>query len=334
MISILSFVFKLISSIRNYLYDNNFLSINSINIPIISIGNLELGGTGKTPTVLFLAKSLLKNHYKPGIVSRGYKRSSSGQRLVTDGKKIFLSVEEAGDEPFLLAQNLKNIPIVVNKDRFAASNYLKSNFNVNVIVLDDAFQHRKIKRDIDILLINTNTPLKNLTLFPKGVLRESFVNYKRASVLLFCNKIKSNDKSINDFYNRINFKNKFSCSFIFNLYCTKSLSHLEPKTISENVFAFCGIGNPNSFFKTLQRMNIKLKVFKAFKDHQQYSKKIVNNLIDAIKRNNICYIITTEKDYIKLPNFFTAKFRVIILKLALNSNVNFEKYIIKKLSSL
>ena len=126
MISLLSFIFKLISSTRNFLYNNNFFIVKSINVPIISIGNLELGGTGKTPTVLYIAKFLLNNNYNPGIVSRGYKRSSSGQQLVTDGKNIFLSADEAGDEPFLLAQNLKNIPIVVNKDRFSASNYLKS----------------------------------------------------------------------------------------------------------------------------------------------------------------------------------------------------------------
>jgi len=334
MISLLSFIFKLISSTRNYLYNNNFFIVKSINVPIISIGNLELGGTGKTPTVLYVAKFLLNNNYNPGIVSRGYKRSSSGQQLVTDGKNIFLTADEAGDEPFLLAQNLKNIPIVVNKNRFSASNYLKSKFNVNVILLDDAFQHRKIKRDIDLLLINTNTPLKELTLFPSGVLRENFYNYKRASALLLCKKIKSNDESVNDFYKKIKFKNKFYCSFVFDLYCTKTFSYLDPKEIKENVFAFCGIGNPKSFFKTLNQLNIKLNILKTFKDHQLYSKKIVNNLIDTIKKNNIYYIITTEKDYIKLPKFFTTKFRIIILKLALDSNVNFNKYIIKKLNSL
>ena len=238
MISLLSFIFKLISSTRNYLYNNNFFIVKSINVPIISIGNLELGGTGKTPTVLYVAKFLLNNNYNPGIVSRGYKRSSSGQQLVTDGKNIFLTADEAGDEPFLLAQNLKNIPIVVNKNRFSASNYLKSKFNVNVILLDDAFQHRKIKRDIDLLLINTNTPLKELTLFPSGVLRENFNNYKRASALLLCKKIKSNDESVNDFYKKIKFKNKFYCSFVFDLYCTKTFSYLDPKEIKENVFAF------------------------------------------------------------------------------------------------
>ena len=333
MISLLSFILKLISSTRNYLYDNNFFKIKSINIPIISVGNLELGGTGKTPTVLFLAKFLSKNNYNPGIVSRGYKRSSSGQQLVTDGKKIFLSVKEAGDEPFLLAQNLKNIPIVVNKDRFFASNYLKSKFNVNIILLDDAFQHRNIKRDIDILLINTNTPIKNLNLFPSGVLRENFNNYRRASVLLLCDKIKSNEP-INNFYKKIRFKNKFSCYFVFDLYCTKTFSYLKPKEIKENVFAFCGIGNPNSFFKTLQELNIKSNILKAFKDHQKYNRKVVDNIIDTITKNNIYYVITTEKDYIKLPKFFTAQFRIIILKLALETNVNFENYIIKKLNSL
>ena len=97
---------------------------------------------------------------------------------------------------------------------------------------------------------------------------------------------------------------------------------------------FCGIGNPKSFFKTLNQLNIKLNILKTFKDHQLYSKKIVNNLIDTIKKNNIYYIITTEKDYIKLPKFFITEFRIIILKLALDSNVNFNKYIIKKLNSL
>ena len=113
---IFSFFLNIITSFRNFLYNKKILPIYSINIPVISIGNLELGGTGKTPVVLYLALFLSRNNFKPGIVSRGYKRTSSGQQLVTDGKKIFLSADEAGDEPFLLAQNLKNIPIVVNKD--------------------------------------------------------------------------------------------------------------------------------------------------------------------------------------------------------------------------
>ena len=144
-----------------------------------------MGGTGKTPVVLYLSKLLLKNGFKPGIISRGYKRNSKGQQIVSDGvvQKI-LNPKKAGDEPYLIAKSIKGVPIIVNKNRVYSAKYIIKKFNVDVIILDDAFQHRKINRSIDIVLLNVNTPLNKLKPFPLGLLRENFKNIFRYRALI------------------------------------------------------------------------------------------------------------------------------------------------------
>ena len=182
----------------------------------------------------------------------------------------------------LFTMNLK--PIVVNKNRLAGSKYLKSSFNINIIILDDAFQHRKINRDLDILLLNINTPIKNLFIFPKGLIRESFNNYKRADVLLLCDKYINNNFYDKKFYNELNVNNKFFVSFKFVFINTKNNSYFNPDLFDENIFAFCGIGDPQSFKNTLLSFDLNLKIFKAFKDHQNFNKKIVSYIVNVCKK--------------------------------------------------
>ena len=181
---LLSLVYKSLIAIRNYCYDSNLFNIHSIDCPVISIGNLSIGGTGKTPLTIYLAKILINNGFQPGIISRGYRRISKEEIVVSDGKKIHKDWRLCGDEPFMIAKLLSNVPIIVNNNKVVSSKRLIKDFNVNVILLDDAFQHRKIARDVDIVLYNSTINKKDLCLLPLGILREPIKNISRANIII------------------------------------------------------------------------------------------------------------------------------------------------------
>ena len=328
MIFFLAFIFNIITTIRNFLYDNKLLSIKSINIPIISVGNIELGGTGKTPTVLYLANLLISRGFKPGIISRGYKRTSRGRQIVCDGSNVLLNHYKAGDEPFFLATSLKQVPLIVDKNRFSGSEYMVNNFDVDIIILDDAFQHRKIKRTIDIVLLNINTSPDCLHLFPRGVLRENIQNIKRADILLITKQTNfSNTDNIN-YYNKILFENKFFSETKFSLINPINKTNSFSNEINKNVFVFCGIGDSNSFKNIIKSFNVNVSVFKAYKDHQDYNKTILKEINIIISDYNITSLITTEKDFLKISEFFKNKIPIYILKMNFNLNDDFDELLI------
>ena len=331
MMFLFSYIVSTITSFRNFLYDKKILSINNISVPVISVGNVELGGTGKTPVVLYLSKLLLKNGYNPGIVSRGYKRTSRGQQLVSDGRQIFLNHKNAGDEPFLIAKSLIGVPIIVNKNRVSGSKYIIKHFGVNVIILDDAFQHRKINRTIDIVLLNSNTPLNKLKLFPLGLLREGFNNIFRSDILIVTKKNNSSSDKNLKFYKSLYFHNKFFSSNNFSLINPLSNEPINIKSLSKDVFAFCGIGDPVYFKRSLRSLNINICLFKSFSDHQNYSNLILNNLESILSDQKIKTIITTEKDYVKLPLSFCKKFSILVLKIDFVFEDSFDSLILKML---
>ena len=150
----IAYIYQFIIFSRNRLFDLNLFKIRSLSKPVISIGNLTVGGTAKTPFTIFISKHLKKKGIKVGILSRGYGRRSTGTVVVSDGKKILNSLINSGDEPTLIAKKTSDIPIVVDSNRYRGGNYLISKYNPDIIILDDGFQHRSLKRDLDILLVN------------------------------------------------------------------------------------------------------------------------------------------------------------------------------------
>ena len=328
---LLSILNNLIMSFRNLLYDNKILSIKTLSIPIISVGNIELGGTGKTPIVLYLSNLLLKNGFKPGIISRGYKRNSFGRQIVSNGEKILLNPLVAGDEPFFLASSLKNVPIVVDKNRVSSSKYMIDNFDVNIIILDDAFQHRQINRTIDIVLLNINTPINQLKPFPLGFLREKITNVFRADILLITKQNQFTNAANLKFCNNLYFHNKFITISKFLLINPITNKRLNIKKGINNAFVFCGIGDPDYFKNTILSLNINISIFKSYRDHQNYNDSILNEIEKLISNKNIKTIITTEKDYVKLPFGFCEKFSIIILRMNFVLNEAFDNLILKML---
>ena len=180
----LGIVYGIIITLRNFFYDVGIFKITPMSTPVISVGNITAGGAGKTPMTITLAEVGKLRGFKPGIVSRGYGRNSKGLQIVHDGNEMKDTVENSGDEPFLMASLLKDIPVVVSGNRVDGADRLIQDYGVNLIILDDAFQHRKIYRDIDIVLINASEKSSAYHMLPVGQLREFPWELNRAETQL------------------------------------------------------------------------------------------------------------------------------------------------------
>ncbi len=295
----ISLLFFILVKVRNWLYDSGFFQIYRSRFPVISVGNITAGGTGKTPFVLYLTKLFIKRGLRPLIISRGYKRSSSGLFFFNWDvlKKSNLGADFVGDEPFLISKKFPEVDIIVNKDRVSAVKFAENlDVSYDVIILDDAFQHRSIYRDLDIVLINTNQDHKSL--LPKGLLREPYKNISRADcVVLTKNNPKFNLDDINNLGLPI-----FECKEVY------SLSKNKKKGIG-----FCGIGSPVSFWKTLEGLSVKVCKKIDFKDHQNYSSTAIKEIERLFVDNKTFF--TTEKDWIKLPEDFKIKYDGVFVKM-------------------
>ena len=202
---ILSFSYGAVTTLRNYLYDTNILSASKLPCKVISIGNITTGGSGKTPTVEFLALYLQSIGKNVGIVSRGYGRSSRHVKLVTDGFDKPNSWEQYGDEAFLLSQNLNSIPIVVGESKYKAGLKITSMFDLDVVIIDDGFQHRSLHRDLDIVLINSKDNKSTHKLLPIGNLREKISGLKRADMIIYTKtNVHNNLKYLNRLLKNVN----------------------------------------------------------------------------------------------------------------------------------
>ena len=169
---------------RNLFYTIGFFVTRRLPVPVISVGNLTVGGTGKTPAVIYLAQKLQENGFKPAVLSRGYGRNTTGTVVVSDGSKSLGGYEEGGDEPYLMANRLSGIPVVVDELRYRGGCFIVENFHPDVILLDDAFQHRALARDLDIVLLNSQDSPEAYKMLPYGKLREPPFHLRRADVLI------------------------------------------------------------------------------------------------------------------------------------------------------
>ena len=310
----ISFLYGILICIRNQLFDLSWIQINSFNKPIISIGNITLGGTGKTPLVIYIAKILLKKNITPGIISRGYKRKSKGMVIVHNGKELLVDVMTSGDEPYLMAKTLKKVPIIVCKNRSLGIKKLLKNYSIDIIIMDDAFQHRKVKRNLDIITIAANEINANYKLLPLGKMREPLHNIQRSHLVVYT----KTENKIPDIHSKLQpylFNDYTISTFEPLLMKYESKGYIESSAPNEPLFAFCGIADPQSFFKSITKLGINIKDKIIYRDHQNYNKTIINQLSQRIKNNNGKKVITTEKDLVKLPDSFIDFFEVYIIKI-------------------
>lgn len=295
-------IYLLIVTIRNYLYDVKIFKSTKLPCKIISVGNITVGGTGKTPLVIAIAKFLQQQNKTVAILSRGYGRKTTGTQLVTDGKTNHKNWEKDGDEPTLMAKYLSDIPVVVDENRIRGGKYLINNFHPEIIILDDGFQHRKLYRDIDIVLVNSNMSKLNNRLFGFGIFREPWKSLKRAHIIFLT---KSNFVVPSKY---LQAKLKIIGIPVFKTNIIPPLCLLDNKNnkISVDNFSgktallFSGIGDPKSFAKTAQNLNIKILDSINFRDHKNYSKSDIEKISNKYVETRADVILTTEKDFLKI----------------------------------
>ncbi len=321
----LTLLFGLVVRLKNFCYDRGWLKIARAAVPVISIGNLSVGGTGKTPVTIALAQLLLKNGIKPGIVSRGYKRKGKATKIVTDGESTFLNVENAGDEPFEMAKRLENIPIVVATRRADGCELLVEKFQVDVLLADDAFQHRKLHRDIDLVLLDCSMPSKLQKLLPVGFLREPWISLRRADIVLLTKNIsnKTDIPPLPESTRQFSIVETSEKSF----YNPITKRQIAPEEIN-SATAFCGIGNPRLFFKQIESLLSKNIKTVSFRDHTKYS----GNKLARLPKSET--YLTTEKDFWKLHKRWQQKENLFVCRLLIQFPEQFEKLLLSRLNNL
>lgn len=296
----LSFLFRIGVFLRNALYNSGVLKVKALNAKVISVGNISAGGTGKTPFVELIARYLLRKGKFIVIVLKGYKREQDDIKIVevgfsnSDGK---LSTESIGDEAFLLLDNLANEKdgrglIVVGDDKSKAAKLAVAKFKPELIILDDGFQHRKLARNLDIVILNPGT---DKYMLPAGNLREPQRNINRADIVVVNNKFNKNALAENT-----KSRPRITCSYEFEgLF---NIKNEKQKAEGTEAIVFCGIGKPVSFSELLKQENISVKKFLTFPDHHNFSNSDIIKITESFNTSGAKCIITTQKDLVRIKN--------------------------------
>jgi tetraacyldisaccharide 4'-kinase len=303
----LSVLYGAAMRIRTSLYNLGVLHSEDVGVPVISVGNLTTGGTGKTPLVEWVARRVAATGKKVCVLTRGYGRENPGARvLVSDGRTINADSRLAGDEPRLLAESLLDKAAVISDaDRLGAARWARSVLHSEVFVLDDAFQHRKIKRDLDILLIDATNPWGGAKLLPAGRLREPQKELRRADVVVITRaeiapdltKLLAEIQTISP-KARI-FEARTSVRRIAQLNgepVTEELANLRAVPVG----AFCGLGNSESFFRNVELDGWRSVLSRSFGDHHRYKQTDIDDVAKQAMSKGAKMLLTTTKDSVKL----------------------------------
>ena len=304
----LSTIYSAVMRARREAYRRGWLAVSSLPAPVISVGNLTTGGTGKTPLVEWICRHIAEDGRKVCVLTRGYGRSNPNtQVVVSNGNEILANDRESGDEPYLLARNLLGIAAVVcNPDRIQAGRWAIENLGSEVFVLDDGFQHLKLARDLDIVTIDATNPWGGGALLPEGRLREPPNGLSRADCVVITRADQQKDlKSLNSqLRNLVNevpvFVSRMLGSELRAMFNDAGNAALD---VSKQSFgAFCGIGNAESFFNLLRSDGYELAFTRAFTDHHDYTQFEIDDLIQEATAAGAHALVTTAKDEVKLKS--------------------------------
>lgn len=322
-------------------FDKNIFKAVKVKSKVISVGNLTVGGSGKTPLVIYLIELLKSLSKNPGVLSRGYGRSSIGYILVSDGNQMLTSVDKSGDEIFHTATETK-VPAAVCENRVQGAKRLIKDTGVDTIVLDDAFQHRWIKRDADLLIIeqgflNSNEMFIHNYL-PAGIMREGFDSVKRADAVIINRKF-SEKEGISE--KRKHFfvdKKIFTCyySAIGFVDVARSIHYSIEDFNGQKGLIVSGIASTESFLKVLKQTGVEINNQMIFRDHKEYTLKEVQQIRKRFYATNSHSVITTEKDAVKLTKFSREFDDIDIfylkIQLCMDDEELFKQYLINKIN--
>ena len=281
--------------------------------PVVSVGNISVGGTGKTPFVIWLAEQYSSKNRNVGVLTRGYGRQNKNPQTYIPSDKIN-DWRESGDEPFLIHNRLGNITLAVDADRLRGASAAIDKGNCDLLILDDGFQHRNIHRDIDIVLFDYSDKLQENLLIPSGRLREPISSLRRADVLIYSGDEKDSArlyKYLND--SCIICGGEKNPDWLVNI---QSANEIEFSTLKDSkISAFCGIGNAEGFRATLNIAGPTNIDFHSFSDHHLYQDSDLLKIRNQYLSSNSKFLITTEKDSFKLPQNFCEELSVYFLRL-------------------
>ena len=301
-------VYAFVIWLRNYLFDKNIFKSRSVEAKVFSVGNISVGGSGKTPVTIYLTTLLKLGGFKVGVLSRGYGRKSRGYVFVSDGKKFLTNVDKSGDEIYHTVLDC-SVPAAVSENRVKGAERLINDSGVNAIVLDDAFQHRWIKRDFDLLVIDqrflTEKSFFINNLLPTGVLREPLSSIKRADAIIINRKFMEKKVIPDDFNKYFEGKNIFTGYYkaisFFDLKHNTELSLEEFQ--GQKSLVVSGIATPFSFLNVLRQNKVETDNKLIFKDHKRYTFDDVQRIRQLFYSTNSHSVVTTEKDAVKLSKF-------------------------------
>jgi len=320
LLNVASFFYLFVIDIRNSLYDGGTFRSYSVtssglkttdrshtSVPVISVGNITAGGTGKTPMVIWLCNWLSSKGIKCAILTRGYKATAGGKN----------------DEPTVIVRHCPQANLVVNPDRLAGTIEAVKRYNSQVLIMDDGFQHRKLHRDIDIVMIDGTSPFGYGKLLPAGLLREPPSSLKRAhaAVITKCDLVPEQDiTKLAEIIKVIN-PDIVIARATHNPVCAIASGEKEI-TLEElkhkKIFAFCGIGNPDAFLNTINRLGIKVEGSKIYNDHHNYASCDTDEIFQKAEEAGAQLILTTEKDFDKIDPAFVGKTSLMLAYLSIN----------------
>jgi len=308
----LSKIYSAIISFRNYVYDKHIFTIHRVEAIVISIGNITAGGTGKTPIVSWLCNLISTdqrlNEYKVAILTRGYKTrcSSCAMNSSDDESNLQCKMRDTQvDEPALLAEKCPGVNVVINPDRVIGASEAIGKYNSNVLVMDDGFQHRRLARNLDIIAIDATCPFGYGKIIPAGLLREPISSLKRAHAVVItrCDQVSEEKlKEIEEILRNI----KPEIPIARSIHKAVYIKTIDDKQIelekfkNKKVFAFCGIGNPDSFINSLKNMDYDVAGSKIYDDHHDYTNSCLNELAKLSKDSGAEILLTTQKDFTKI----------------------------------
>ncbi len=306
----LSLLYGALTRTRLALYRAGALAVAKVDAPVISVGNITTGGTGKTPLVEWLARSVAREGKRVCVLTRGYGRQDARRVVVSDNEKILADARTGGDEPRLLAESLRGLAAVVaDADRTAAARWAQAALGSEVFILDDGFQHLRLARDLNIVTVDATTPWGGGHLLPRGRLREPVRGLARADAIVITRAELARDLA--DLRNmaaqlsdgRPVFVARTHMRRIRPLAPPDEKVNLEPAALAQPLTAFCAIGNPQAFFTHARRAGCVLSQTRTFSDHHNYTQADVDTLTRAAERSGVRALLTTAKDAVKLRSF-------------------------------
>ena len=325
----LSFIYERLVQLRLYFYRKRILRERALGCLVISVGNLTVGGTGKTPIVEKFARALQAGGRRVAILSRGYKsvprkrrwldrlrrRDADPPRVVSDGKSLLLDSLTAGDEPYMLAHNLKDVIVLVDKDRVKSGRFAIDKWNVDTLLLDDGLQYLHLKHRLDMVLVDRQAPFGNEFLLPRGTLREAPRNLRRASYIFITKNTGESNETLIERIRRYNRTAEIiECAhkplYLQNVFTGEQL----PLERLRDAFigSICGIAAPESFEGALKKLGAHVDLAKRYIDHHYYTEAELTTFINRCIRRDLAMIVTTEKDAVRMPRLPEADMKVPI----------------------